>query len=155
MKIERMEKPAFAVIGRMGSTREGEGFIARLWQEANTHFGEIEPLVKRDAAGVPVGFWGAMSDFSVAFQPWENGFSEGLYLAGAEVRDDAEAPEGWTKWTVPGFVYLKVRCDAPDIFPQMLRYLEENGLTLAGAVQDFNDPAENGQGYMIFPIEKL
>lgn len=155
MQVERIEKPAFAVIGRLGSTKEGEGLVARLWQEANAHFGEIEPLVKRDENGVPVGFWGAMSDFSMAFQPWENKFSEGLYLAGAEVREEAEPPADWTKWQVPGFVYLRVKTDAPDIFPQTLRYLEENGLTLAGAVHDFNDPADNGQSYMYFPIEKL
>ena len=56
---------------------------------------------------------------------------------------------------MPGFVFLRVRCDEPDIFPKMLRYMEEHNLKLAGAVHDFNDPAENGQGYMYFPIEKL
>ena len=76
MKIEKITKPAFTVIGRQGSTKDGEGFIARLWQEANARFAEIEPYVKRDENGVPVGFWGAMSDFSLSFQPWENGFSE-------------------------------------------------------------------------------
>ena len=154
MEIEKITKPAFAVIGRLGSTADGEGFIARLWQAANANFSEIEPLVKRDENGVPVGFWGAMSDFSLTFQPWEKGFSEGLYLAGAEVREDAEVPAGWTKWNVPGFVYLRVKNDAPDSFPQTLRYMEENNLALAGAVHDFIDPAD-GQGYMCFPIEKL
>lgn len=155
MKIERVKKESFSVIGRLGSTKDGEGFIQRLWQEANGHFSELEPFVKRDENGVPAGFWGAMSDCAMRFAPWEKDFSEGLYLAGAEVPDGTEPPEGWTKWIVPGFVYLRVRCDEPDIFSQMLRYLGENGLKLAGAVQDFNDPAENGQGYMYFPIEKL
>lgn len=155
MTIEKITKPAFSVIGRMGSTGDGEGFIARLWQKANGHFAEIEPFVKRDENGVPAGFWGAMSDVTLSFKPWEDDFSKGLYLAGAEVCDDAEAPLGWTKWTVPGFVYLRVKSDAPDIFPKMLQYLEENGMALAGAVHDFNDPADNGQGYMYFPIEKL
>ncbi|MBO5645863.1 MAG: GyrI-like domain-containing protein [Clostridia bacterium] len=154
MKIERIEKPAFAVIGKLGATMDGEGFIARLWQAANEHFPEIEPLVKRNENGMPVGFWGAMSDVSLSFQPWEDGFSKGVYLAGAEVRDDAQVPAGWTKWTVPGFVYLRVKADAPDIFPQMLTYLGENDLALAGAVHDFTDPAD-GQNYMFFPIEKL
>ena len=154
MRIEKITKPAFAVIGRLGTTEDGEGFIARLWQAANEHFPEIEPLVKRSENGMPAGFWGAMSDLSLSFQPWEDGFSKGLYLAGAEVLDDAQAPAGWTKWTVPGFVYLRVQVDAPDVFPKMLGYLEENGFTLAGAVHDFTDPAD-GQGYMFFPIEKL
>ena len=155
MKVEKVEKQAFSVIGRMGSTDDGENFIAHLWQEANAHFAEIVPLVKKNENDVPLGFWGAMSDMSLSFQPWENGFSKGLYLAGAEVCDDARAPEGWTKWTVPGFIYLRVRTDTPDVFQKMLSYLEENGLALVGAVHDFNDPADNGQGYMYFPIEKL
>jgi len=49
---------------------------------------------------------------------------------------------------------LEVQVDAPDVFPKMLGYLEENGFTLAGAVHDFTDPAD-GQSYMFFPIEKL
>lgn len=155
MQIERMKKDSFAVIGRQGSTGDGEGFVGRLWQEANAHFGEIEPLVKRDENGVPAGFWGAMSDCALRFEPWKNGFTEGLYLAGAEVPDDAEPPAGWTKWIVPGFEYLRVKCDAADVFPKMLRYMEENGFALAGAVQDFNDPVDNGQGYMLFPIKRL
>ena len=154
MQIEKITKPSFTVIGRQGSTRDGEGFIMRLWEAANAHFGEIAPIVKKDAAGVPVGFWGAMSDFSLSFRPWENGFSEGLYLAGAEVEDGAHAPEGWTKWQVPGYVYLRVKNDAPDIFPKMLQYLEEHGLTLQGAVHDFTDP-KDGAGYMCFPVETI
>jgi len=154
MHIEKITKPAFTLIGRQGSTRDGEGFIARLWEDANTHFDEIAPVVKKDENGVPVGFWGAMSDFSRSFLPWENGFSEGLYLAGAETEDGAEVPAGWTKWQVPGFTYLRVKNDAPDVFPKMLGYLDENGLTLAGAVHDFTDP-KDGTGYMYFPVEKL
>ena len=34
MKIERCEMPSFAVIGKEGSTNDGEGFIGRLWQDA-------------------------------------------------------------------------------------------------------------------------
>ncbi len=154
MLIERIEKETFNVIGRQGSTKDGEGFIVHLWEAANANFGEIASLVKKDENGMPVGFWGAMSDFSLSFKPWENGFSEGLYLAGAEVEDTAEAPEGWTKWQVPGYVYLRVKSDAPDIFPKMIGYLEENDLTLVGAVHDFTDP-KDGQNYMWFPVEKL
>ncbi len=82
MNIERITKPAFTVIGKEGSTKDGEGFIGRLWEDANSHFGEIAHLAKKDENGVPHGVWGAMSDFSRSFKPWEN-FSEGLYLAGA------------------------------------------------------------------------
>ena len=154
MKIEQVKKGRFSVIGKLGSTKDGAGFIQRLWQEANAHFGEIEPLVKRDENGVPVGFWGAMSDLSRSFRPWTDSFSQGLYLAGVECVDGAEAPAGWAKWIVPGYRYLRAECDGPDTFPQMIEYLNRQGLSLAGAVHDFTDPA-TGKNYMYFPIEKL
>ena len=93
-----------------------------------------------------------MTDFSRTFQPWEDGFTKGLYLAGAECREDAAAPAGWVKWTVPAFTYLKAE-NEPGVFPEMLAYLAKNGLALAGAVQDHTCP-RTGRGYMLFPIEK-
>ena len=153
MKIEKIKKPAFSVIGKEGSTMDGEGFIQNLWQDANSHFAEIAHLVKTDDAGAPVGVWGAMTDFSHSYKPWENGFSEGKYLAGAEVFIDACAPEGWTKWTIPGFVYLKAE-NEENLFSHMLSYLKENGLALAGAVHDFTD-VRTGKNYMLFPIERI
>lgn len=153
MNIERITKSAITVIGKEGSTKDGGGFIQRLWEDANSHFGEIAHLAKKDENGVPLGVWGAMSDFSRSFEPWTN-FSEGLYLAGAECDDGAEAPEGWTKWTVPAYEYLRVECENESTFPDMLRYLDENGLALAGAVHDFNCP-KTGKSYMLFPIKRL
>ena len=93
MNAEHIMLPALAVIGQEGSTHDGPCFVQKLLNAANSRFSEIEPLVSRDENGVPVGFWGAMTDFSRSFHPWENGFSEGLSLAGAECRMDAEAPE--------------------------------------------------------------
>lgn len=154
MNIETIIKPAFSVIGREGSTVDGEGFVQRLWAEANAHFDQISHLAKRDENGVPVGFWGAMTDHSRSFQPWEDGFSRGLYLAGVECADDAEAPEGWVKWTLPGFEYLRAACTSPTLFADMLAYLQEHELALAGAVQDFTDP-KTGQNYMFFPVRRL
>lgn len=151
MNFERISLPSLNIIGREGSTHDGPGFIQRLWNEANEHFSEIEPLVKRNESGIPAGFWGAMTDFSRSFQPWENNFSEGLYLAGAECVDGAEPPSGWTKWILPSFEYLKVE-DAD--FSAVLQYMTENNLRLVGAIHDFTDPA-TGKGYMLFPIQKL
>jgi len=154
MNIERRSLPALTIIGREGSTDDGPGFIQNLWREANEHFGEISHLVMRDSDGKPVGFWGAMTDFSRSFRPWENGFTEGLYLAGAECNEGSEPPEGWTKWAIPAFEYLKVENNAPDVFLCVLEYLAQSGLTLAGAVHDLIDPA-SGRNYMMFPIRKL
>ena len=154
MNIERCVKEAFVVIGKEGSTLDGQGFIQRLWEDANSHFDEVQHLAKRDAQGNIMGVWGAMSDFSHSFMPWENGFSQGLYLAGVECNDDADAPEGWTKWTVPGFEYLRVECDHDGVFPEMIAYLQDHDMILAGAVHDFTRP-HTGTNYMYFPIKKL
>ena len=93
MEINRCQKEAFSVIGKEGSTNDGDGFIQRLWEDANSHFGEIQHLAKKDENKNIAGIWGAMSDFTRTFQPWQENFTKGLYLAGAEVEDDAEAPE--------------------------------------------------------------
>ena len=154
MKIEKMIKESFTVIGKEGSTADGPGFIQALWQDANEHFDQIEALAKRDEQGNLIGIWGAMSDPTRSFQPWGEGFSRGFYLAGAECRDGAEAPEGWTKWVVPGYEFLRVENEGPETFTEMIRYMEENHLSLAGAVHDFSDP-RTGKGYMFFPIRRL
>lgn len=154
MDIQKFTKKSFAVIGKEGSTEDGSGFIQRLWADANANFGEIAHLAKKDENGNLVGIWGAMSDFSRSFQPWEDGFSKGLYLAGVECADDAQAPEGWTKWVVPGFEYLCVECNHDAVFPEMIAYLNENHIPLAGAVHDFTCP-QTGRNYMFFPIRRL
>jgi len=152
--MERIIKPAFAVIGMEGATTDGPTFIPALWDKANGRFGEVAHLAKTNADGSLCGVWGAMSDMSRSFRPWEEGFTKGLYLAGVEVRDDAETPAGWTKWQIPGFEYVRAENTAPDVFPRTLEAIAQAGLTLVGAVHDFTDPA-TGKGYMLFPIRKL
>ena len=152
--MERIIKPAFAVIGMEGSTADGPGFIAALWEKANSRFGEVAPLAKMNPDGSLAGVWGAMTDMSRSFRPWEDGFTCGLYLAGVEVRDDANPPEGWVRWDIPGFEYVRVENDAPDVFPRTLEILAAEGLALAGAVHDFTAPA-TGKAYMLFPIRRL
>lgn len=146
-------KKAFAVIGKVGSTSDGEGFIQKLWDDANGHFGEIAHLAKKDANGHIAGIWGAMSDISLSFKPWEDGFRKGLYLAGVECVDDAEAPDGWTKWTIPGYEYIVVE-NHHEAFEDTLRQMNEEGISLAGAVHDYTDPA-TGKGYLYFPIREI
>lgn len=154
MKIEKCIKAPFSVIGKEGSTEDGPGFVQRLWADANAHFAEVAHLAKKDESGNLVGIWGAMTDFSRTFQPWEDGFSKGLYLAGVECTDDAQPPEGWTKWTVPGFEYLRVECDHETVFPEMIAWLEAHNYGLAGAVHDFTCP-RTGTSDMYFPIRRL
>ena len=143
MKVERCIKESFIVIGKEGSTLDGEGFIQRLWIDANSHFGEVQHLAKKDENGNICGIWGVMSDFR-----------KGLYLAGVECRDDAEAPDGWKKWIIPGYEYIYVECEDSDTFSKTIKYLEENSIPLVGAVHDFTCP-QTGKNYMLFPIRKL
>ena len=152
MSVSRIVKPTLTVIGMEGSTDDGDGFIQNLWNEANSRFEEIRDLCKRDENGAFVGFWGVMSDFTRSFKPWE-GFSQGLYLAGAECEDEAEAPSGWTKWVVPSFEYLCFDCKA-FTFGQAIDYVKDNGFSLAGAAHDFTDP-RTGDSYIYIPIKRL
>lgn len=154
MEIEKCIKEAFVVIGKEGSTLEGRNFIQKLWADANAHFSEVQELAKKDAAGNIVGIWGVMSDLSHSFQPWEDNFSRGYYLAGVECNDNAEAPEGWTKWVVPGYEYIYVETEGENTFTEVLEYMSINNITLVGAVHDFTCP-ETGKNYMFFPISRI
>ena len=78
MKMNKSVKKSFVVIGKEGSTLDGDDFIQKLWNDANTHFEEVQHLAKKDENGNICGIWGAMSDFSRSFMPWED-FDKGLY----------------------------------------------------------------------------
>ena len=154
MKLEKCIKESFIVIGKEGSTNDGEDFIKKLWEDANSHFNEVAHLAKKDDNGNILGIWGAMSDCSHLFNPWENGFSQGLYLAGVECSDDSEAPKGWTKWVLPSYEYLYIENEDGDTFSRVIEYLQQNNIPLAGAVQEFTCP-ETGKGYLFFPVKRL
>lgn len=154
MNIPRSIKASFTVIGKEGSTHDGDGFIQRLWEDVNTHFPEIAHLAKKDDNGELAGLWGAMSDFSRSFQPWEYGFREGLYLAGCECEDDAQPPEGWSKWVVPAYEYLYAERTHDRAFQEMMMYLFQNQFSMAGAAQDYTDP-KTGKNYIFIPIRRL
>lgn len=154
MKIEKRMKSSFSVIGKEGATLDGRCFIQKLWEDANSHFDEVQSLAKKDESGNLVGIWGAMSDCTRSFKPWEENFSKGLYLAGIECTDDAQAPEGWTKWTIPAYEYLCAEVESASTFADVLDYMKSNNITLVGAVHDFTCPV-NGKNYMFFPIRFL
>ena len=153
IELKTCTKGSFVVIGKEGSTADGDGFIQTLWNDANTHFEEIQHLAKKDETGTLCGIWGAMSDFSHSFMPWED-FSKGLYLAGVECHDDAEAPDGWTKWVIPGYKYIYAARESDDIFSKVIAYMNDNGIRLAGAVHDFTCP-KTGKNYLYFPTGRI
>ena len=157
MEFLTCEMPAFFVIGKEGEARQGYNPAPALWAEANAHYAEVDALALRDDNGVPAGFWGAMSDLSRSFLPWEDNLSRGLYLAGVQVPEDALPPEGWVKWTVPAFEYIYVRAegDYMTVLRRGLEHIRGMGRSLAGAVQEYHCPQENGRLYLFFPIQRL
>ena len=139
MKIEKCKKGFFVVIGKEGATTDGIDFIQKLWDDANSHFGEVSHLAKKDGNGNISGIWGAMSDFSRSFRPWVD-FNKGLYLAGVECNEGAETPAGWTKWVIPGYEYIYAERENDGVFPEVIQYLQEHDIALVGAVHDFTCP---------------
>ena len=154
MQLRKIVKDAFFVMGKPGSTEDGEGFVQRLWADANAHFAEVQPLARIDEKGNLAGIWGVMTDFTRQFMSWQDNFSKGLYLAGVECDECAQAPDGWEKWRVPGFEYLCAACKGENTFAAVIQYMKENDIPLAGAVQDFTYP-QTGKNYMLFPIQRL
>ena len=130
MEIIICELPSVSIIGMEGGAEPGHNPAPALWEQANARFSEVEALALRDENGVPVGIWGAMSDLSRSFLPWEDGFTRGLYLAGVQVPPEALPPEGWVKWTLPAFACLqaKVEGDCTAAFRAGLGELERRGL---------------------------
>lgn len=155
MEFFKCTMDAFSVIGKEGSTQAGDGVVQRLWHDADSHFDEVAPFAKRTDEGL-AGLWGLMTGPKREFEPWEDNFTKGFYLAGVEVEDSAQAPRGWTKWTVPAFEYIccKVGADYRQAFSGGLAHLKENGFELAGAVQDYTCPQEQ-QAYLFFPVKRL
>ncbi|MFC5405867.1 GyrI-like domain-containing protein [Cohnella soli] len=158
MSVHFEEKKAFTVIGKLGQgyASESQSWIPTLWQEANGNFEEIRSLAKVDDGGNIVGIWGAMSDLFGQFNRWTN---QGKYLAGCEVLEDAIAPAGWTKWTIPAYKYAVIKCNHntyQKIFNEMVNeFLPNHNFTIVGAVHEYYNPVEtNGELYLYFPIEK-
>ena len=157
MKVETILKPSTTVIGKLKFVQAGSG-VEDLWKDANCHFDEVFALAKKNPEGKPSGVWGAMSDKAMNFLPWENNFSEGYYLAGVEANPEAQAPQGWTKWTLPGFRYLcvKVENNYQLVMQHVLSdYMPHHQMKLVGAIQEFYQPSENGQLYLLFPFERV
>ncbi|MCR5794650.1 MAG: GyrI-like domain-containing protein [Solobacterium sp.] len=101
VKYEIIDLPEIAIIGREGLCTKEKNIVQDLWQQASSNFRDIADLGMKNTDGSFVGFWGAMSDETMSFMPWTDGFSRGLYLAGGEVYDDTPVPDGWVKWVMP------------------------------------------------------
>ena len=151
-----VDLPKIAIIGKEGLCTKDKNVVQDLWQQANSNFSDVADLGMKNADGSFVGFWGAMSDEAMAYMPWTDDFSRGLYLAGLEVYEDTAAPDGWVKWVMPARKYI-VTDVAPEGYGETFRNVISNlipelGMKLAGAVCDFTEPA-TGQNKLFFPVE--
>ena len=156
VQYEMIDLPKIAIIGKEGLCTKEKNVVRDLWRQANSSFSEIADLGMKNADGSYVGFWGAMSDETISFMPWKDGFSRGLYLAGIEVYEDMPAPDGWVKWVLPARKYLVTEV-TPESYGEIFRNVINNlipelGMKLAGAVCDFTEPA-TGQNKLFFPVK--
>lgn len=150
--------PEIAIIGKLGFCTKEKNIANDLWHQATTHFSEVSPIGMKEQNGSFVGFWGAMSDESMAFLPWTDAYSRGYYLAGIEVYKDAIVPDGWTKWIMPSRTYLKVfvvKDQYEETFHNCIQTtMPAMNLKLCGAVCDYIEPA-TGNKYLLFPVKNL
>ncbi len=56
MQTKRIQKDAFAVIGKAGegAASNSKEWIPPLWQDANAHFNEITAIAKKDENSAPL-----------------------------------------------------------------------------------------------------
>ena len=156
VKYEIIDLTKIAIIGKEGLCTKEKNVVQDLWQQANSNFNEIANFAMKNADGSFVGFWGAMSDETMSFMPWTDGFSRGLYLAGVEVYEDTAVPDGWVKWVMPARKYLVTEAH-PENYGEIFRYVIKSlipdlGMKLAGAVCDFTEPT-TGKNKLFFPVE--
>ena len=158
MRIEKVT--AFYVIGKMGhgSAENKDAWIPPLWAAASGNIDEIAEHIKRATSGLPSGIWAIMSDGSESFKPWDT--TGGKYLAGFEAVDDSPAPEGWTKWRVPGYEYIVIETpliNYGEAFTHTIAtLLPEKGLKLAGAVHErYPSPDDPSIVELFFPVRHL
>ena len=156
LQYEIIDLPKITILGKEGLCTKEKNVVQDLWRQANSDFSEIAELGMKKADGSFVGFWGAMSDETMSFLPWTDGFSRGLYLAGLEVFEDTPVPDGWAKWVLPARKYLVTEV-SPESYGEIFGYvinslIPDLGMKLAGAVCDFTEPA-TGQNKLFFPIE--
>ena len=156
VKYEIIALPIIAIIGKEGLCTKEKNVVNDLWHQANSNFSDIADLGMKNADGSFVGFWGAMSDETLSFMPWTDGFSRGLYLAGVEADEDTAVPDGWVKWIMPARKYLVTEVQLEnygEIFEYVINSLiPDLGMKLAGAACDFTEPA-TGQNKLFFPVE--
>lgn len=154
-------RDAFFVIGKLGrgAAANRNEWLPPLWREASGKAKDIAAEISLTPEGSPYGIWAIMSDMDEKFAPWHPR-DGGKYLAGFEANNGNPAPQGWTKWQVPGYRYVVARFPIGEydkVFALTLNsYIPSIGKQLVGAVHErYPDPGDPKQIELYFPIEKL
>lgn len=156
LKCDIVDLPRIAIIGREGFCTKEKNAARELWEQAKTRFIDVADIGMKNADGSHAGFWGAMSDETMSFMPWTDGFSRGFCLAGVEVYENTPVPAGWVKRIMPARKYLVAEVE-PDSCEETFKnvidsLIPEPGMKLAGAVCDFTEPA-TGRNKLFFPVK--
>ncbi|MBM7710783.1 GyrI-like domain-containing protein [Enterococcus xiangfangensis] len=154
--IDRVDLPTLFVIGKegRGQAEEGPSWVPLLWDQLNAHFEElVECLAGQDIKELHL--WGLMSDGDHWLEPWQQ---EGRYLAGVQVPEDTQVPEGWVGWKLPPMSYLTVKASAEKIEEATNLMLGEifplEKLELAGAIHEHYLPHfAEGEVELYFPFK--
>lgn len=69
-------------------------------------------------------------------------------LAGVECNDDAKAPDGWTKWRIPGYEYICVEREREGCFPESDGVPERQRYSVSGGNPRFYLPEDREKLYV-------
>jgi predicted transcriptional regulator YdeE len=142
--IKYLYKNTFAVIGKAGSgSADNETrWINSLWDEAGTHFTEIESIARKDENGGV--FWWGLTDG--AGGPLK-------YLIGCETAIDAAPPAGWEKRTIPAQTYVAVSC-TPNTTGEVFGKLKNdpNIKIIGEGYEHYPDPNDNSIVEVCCPV---
>ena len=103
MEPEIVQVPAFTVVGVKYRGQNKEGEIPRMWCEQFLPRAAEIPSKKE-----PWVFYGVMGNYDEATGEFD-------YVAGAEVEDASEIPEGMVSWSIPDNTYAAFDCTLPTL----------------------------------------
>jgi predicted transcriptional regulator YdeE len=152
MQTKRIQKDAFAVIGKVGegAAANSREWIPPLWQDANAHFNEISASAKKGENGTPL-IWGAMNDITESNKMWGE---RGKYMVGCEVELDAEPPTGWHKWLIPTQTYIVAKCTQDTYGEVFSAIVNGPNITIVATVHERYLQPDTGVVELWFPIEE-
>ncbi len=149
METKIVSKPAFTVVGMLYHGKNENNEIPQMWQKFNPRVREIQHVVDWC---VCYGVCGEVEE--------DDTFK---YVAGFEVSDTADIPEGMVSWLVPEQKYAVFPCTLPTIGQAYEHahntWLPQSGYQRAGGPDfelyddDFDPQVQDSKMYVYIPIE--